>query len=138
MLGAVWAGAQLATFAAGGSALGVGAAETIRALTRLPSHASDPEKAWPAGAVTAAPVLYWVCTIVVVATIVALIGGIAWMLAGPGPGTRRGSRLGVDTRARLARRRDLRALIVRKPTPGRLILGRSCGALVAPEDRHGA
>ena len=67
---------------------------------------------------------------------------IAMLAAGsaPGrtPGTRLGPRrrrLGVDTSARLARRRDLRPLLVRRhaPHPGRFILGTLGRRLVATE-----
>ena len=44
-------------------------------------------------------------------------------------------RLGVDTGARLARRRDMAPLVVRGPAPGRLIVGKVGGRLVATENR---
>ncbi len=134
----VWAGAQLASVTTGGGRLHAGVADTVRAVARLPAHAGNPAAAWPTTATLPGAAVYWTCTATVVAVALLGFGAIAQLFAGPLPGTRRRTRLGVDTRARLARRRDLRSLIVRGPEPGRLILGRSCGALVATEDRHGA
>ena len=48
-------------------------------------------------------------------------------------------RLGVETRARFATRRDLAPLVVDRPVPaGRFVLGRALGQLVATEDRRAA
>ena len=46
----------------------------------------------------------------------------------------RRSRLGVPTEARLAKARDLAALIVPRPTPGRFVLGRFGRHLLATEN----
>jgi type IV secretion system protein VirD4 len=137
LLGALWAGAQIAAAISGAGWLHVGASDAIRAVARLPSHADDPGAAWSTTQLPG-PLVYWACTGVALTAALAIAAGVAWLFGGPLPGTPPRTRLGVDTRARLARRRDLRSLIVNGPEPGRLILGRSCGALVATEDHHGA
>ena len=134
----VWLGAQLA-------ARLHGAARRLAWATRSPRPAAPPTSRRspacvdPAGCTPApgAP-WYWASTVVAfAATASALAFGVR-LFRGPRPGTARRKRLGIDTRARLARPADLRPLIVQGPTPGRMILGRVAGRLVATEDRRNA
>ncbi|MFN2504840.1 MAG: type IV secretory system conjugative DNA transfer family protein [Acidimicrobiales bacterium] len=136
LLGVVWAGAQLASLL-NGERLTAGLAPTFHALVRLPAYADQPRLAWgpPWEAALPGPELYWACT-----AFAAVLAGVAvafgMRLFGRGPvGTADRKRLGVDTKARLATARDLRPLVVKGPTPGRLILGRVQGRLVATELR---
>lgn len=138
-LGVTWGGAQLAALLSG-HRLAAGLGPTFHALVRLPANAADPRLAWGPpwqDALPTAP-LYWACTgfaalLVLVAVVVAL------RFSGCGRvGMDKRTRLGVDTNARLATARDLRPLIVRGPTPGRLILGRVGRHLVASELRNPA
>lgn len=139
LLAAVWAGAQLAARLASGSWIPAGAQDTADALVHLPSHGTAPADAWPVAyrALLPGPVLYWGCTIVVAIVAVFIAAQVARLLPNGVTGLSKRSRLGVDTQARLARRRDLRTIIVRRAgMPGRLIVGRVHGKLVATEDRH--
>ena len=135
---AVWAGAQLASLIHSGATLGVGASQGFRAMFRLPAHASDPRLAWdePAASQLPGPVLYWVTTGIVVLLALGIAVAVALKLTSTSVGTDRADRLGVAPKARLARRRDLKPLIVARPTAGRFVLGRVGRHLVATEDRR--
>ncbi|MCP3859391.1 MAG: type IV secretory system conjugative DNA transfer family protein, partial [Phycisphaeraceae bacterium] len=135
---AVWAGAQLASLIHSGSALGVNASQGFRAMFRLPAHATDPRLAWgePAASQLPGPLVYWVTTGIVVTLALGVAVGLMLKLTSTSIGTDRSDRLGVAPKARLARRRDLRPLIVAKPTAGRFVLGKVGRHLVATEDRR--
>jgi type IV secretion system protein VirD4 len=109
----------------------------VESAFRLPAHAGHPASAWPpdAEALLPGPLVYWPCTAIVGLAVVAVVVVAHRLFSGPGPGTERRHRLGVDTRARLARPRDLAPLVVPGPRPGRLIVGRVEGRLVATENR---
>jgi type IV secretion system protein VirD4 len=66
------------------------------------------------------------------------LGGALGALVALSSGGRRFSPFGAreDRGARWARRGDLEQLVVRRPTPGRLVLGRAGGRLVAAERGH--
>ena len=135
-LAVVWVGAQLASLL-GGEHLAAGLAPTFHALVRLPANADQPRLAWgpPWEAALPGPQLYWGCTAFAgLLAVVALAFGLRFFGRGP-VGTDDRKRLGVDTKARLASARDLRPLVVKGPTPGRLILGRVERRLVATELR---
>ncbi|HEX8771151.1 MAG TPA: type IV secretory system conjugative DNA transfer family protein, partial [Acidimicrobiales bacterium] len=135
-LAVVWVGAQLAALIAGRH-LGAGLSPTFHALVRLPANADHPSAAWgpPWEGTFGSPTLYWACT--GFAAVLAAIGaGFGLRFFGRhGVGTEDRKRLGVDTKARLGSARDLKPLVVKRPTPGRLILGRVDGRLVATELR---
>lgn len=101
--------------------------EALGALTRLPQHAADPRTAWPAAAARnlPGPVMYWLSTIVVFASLFAAAGVLLRYLSRnrDEPIDKR-RRLGVPTQARLARTRDLRPLLTRAPQADRFVLGR--------------
>ncbi len=133
--GVVWGGAALAAFVGGGSFRGsLGAA--LSAAAHLPSRLSEPASAWPEASRGGlpGPWLYWPCTVAVVTVLVAVatVGLRLWWRHSEVGEVRR-KPLGVDGRARFARRRELAPLIVAKATPGRLILGRARRRLVATE-----
>jgi type IV secretion system protein VirD4 len=131
-----WAGAQLAVVVSRQRALPVGLGSAVHAVLALPGAISDPAAAWPAEVrnLIPGPLLYWACTVAVAVAVMAAAVVVHRLVAGPGPGTDRRRRLGVETGARLARGRDLAPLVVPGPQPGRLILGRVDGALVATEN----
>jgi type IV secretion system protein VirD4 len=136
----VWAGAQLAVLAVHHRRLPMGLAGAVQAGFALPGHASRPAGAWPAPAdqLIPGPLVYWLATAVAAVAAVAVVAlavAAHRLFARPAPGTERRRRLGVDTRARLARPRDLAPLIVDGPSPGRLIVGQVDGHLVATETR---
>lgn len=136
VLGVAWGGAELAALL-GGHHLTAGIRPTFHALVRLPANGADPRLAWgpPWESILPGPVLYWACTAVTAALATVAIALGLRLLGGRRVGTDPRTRLGVDTQARLAVARDLRPLIVKGPTPGRLILGRVEGRLVATELR---
>lgn len=139
LLGTVWVGAQAAAIVTGGH-LGAGIGPTFHALVHLPANAQNPRLAWgePWAQALPGPVPYWVCTGLAAAlAVVALAYGLRFFGRG-GIGTDDRKRLGVDTKARLATVRDLRPLVVKGPTPGRLIVGRVQRRLVATELRDPA
>ncbi len=131
-----WAGAQLAVLVSRQRALPVGLGSAVQAVLTLPASISDPGAAWPLKVreLIPGPLLYWACTVTVAVVVVAAAVVVHRLVAGPGPGTDHRRRLGVDTGARLARGRDLAPLVVPGPQPGRLILGRVDGQLVATEN----
>ena len=128
----VWGGAMLAARLGGGH-LGAGLGDALVALVRLPGHLSDPAAAWPDPVRDSlpGPFLYWTSQLLVLA-VLGGTGFAGWcLLRAPRP--RDG--LGVERSARFATRRDLDRLVVPGPTPGRLVLGRVAGRLVAAEPR---
>src|SRR5262245_15384972 len=133
----VWAGVAGAWLAAAarGDGLGVSGQAAIEALARIPETLSDPAQAWPQPAAQPlpGPILYWGCT--TVAAIPPLAAAVWWMRRSHHrrPGLARRIRLGVDAEARLAQVADLAPILVDGPTPGRFILGRVHGRLVATE-----
>jgi len=130
----IWCGAALAARLTG-ERLPASLSEAIQAAGRLPSHLSDPAAAWPASLAPRLPGawLYWLSQLVVLAGAAALSTGL-WRLSRPIRGR---DGLGVERSARFAKRRDLRRLAVKGPVPGRIILGRVGGTLVAAEERTG-
>jgi type IV secretion system protein VirD4 len=136
-LASVWGGAQVAALVATGHWLDAGAGDAFGALIKLPSRGDSPATAWgpELEASLPGPTLYWVCTTAVAIMSIGVALGLQRLLTNHRVGSDRRRRLGVDTRSRLARRRDLKPLIVRGPTSGRLILGKVGSALVATEDR---
>ncbi|HVM52035.1 MAG TPA: type IV secretory system conjugative DNA transfer family protein [Acidimicrobiales bacterium] len=137
--GVVWAGAALATVVSGGGGLDAGVADAALAGVSLPGHLSDPAEAWPvpASARIPGPWLYWPSTAVAfVAAGGATAAVLRWRAGAKGIGPIRLQRLGVKGAARFATARDLAPLVVNGPQPGRFILGRVNGKLVATEDRR--
>lgn len=135
VVGATWGGASLALIAAGRPArvpLGFAAS----AVGRLPSHGADPAAAWPVPfrSTLPGPTLYWLCTLLVVGAMAVAVGlGVRWF-GGSKVGTSKRRPLGVDARPGFARRRDLRTILVRRPSPGRFVVARFGRWLVATED----
>ncbi len=128
-----WAGAALAALVAGGRLPLATLEDAAVALTRLRHHLGDPATAWPpeVADVLPGPLVYWLAQLVVLAVVAAtgLVGFRLWQrwsahLAHP---------LGVRPDAGLAPRRDLGALVVSSPTPGRVTLGTSGRRLLAAE-----
>lgn len=126
LLATTWAGAALASVLAGSTPPPADPPSVATALVGVITHPGDPSTAWNQPMPTAW--LTWPATVVAAAA----IGGAVFygrrFFADPDV-----DGLGVSHSARYARRADLKRLAVRKPTPGRLIVGRSNGILVAPE-----
>jgi type IV secretion system protein VirD4 len=128
-----WAGAALAALATGGALPETTLEDAALALPRLGNHLGDPAAAWPpeVAALLPGPLGYWAAQLFVlaVAGTVALGALRLWRrlsqhLAHP---------LGVRPDAGLAARRDLSALVVKAPTPGRVTLGTAGRRLLAAE-----
>lgn len=130
-VGGAWIAARVT-----GNDLGINGIAGIEALLELPGHLSDPAEAWSAPADTRlpGPVLYWLCTTLALGPVVA----VAWLWHRYRRRRRLGLeqrvRLGVDAEARFATVKDLAPMLVDGPVPGRLILGRVHGRLVATEN----
>jgi type IV secretion system protein VirD4 len=143
--GLVWASGQLAGLVFGHTWLDLDPAEVAGVLWNLPDHLSDPAAAWPAPAQQALPGpvgMYGSFAATTAAASTAAGGAMRlWQRTGLGkpttPGAR-GRRQPAGS-ATWASPRELRPLRVRRPEPGRLILGRTSGAfgrLLAAEDCH--
>jgi type IV secretion system protein VirD4 len=140
LVGAVWAGAQVAALILGGHRpLPVGLLDTLRALPHLAGNPAHPRRAWPRIAARGlpGPVGYWAATIIPLAVAAVAAIAVASAMTG-GAGVARRRRMGLDPEARFARVWDLSALWVTRPETGRMILG-SVGRwplrrLVATED----
>ncbi len=136
----VWLGAELASLLSGHGQMPAGLGDGFTALVHLPATMSDPRLAWSAELqpYLPGPVLYWFSTIVVVA-LAAVVAWLGWkLLRSPKDSLDRRERLGVRTQGRLANRRDLRPILVRRPQPGRFVVGRFGRQLIATEDPNAA
>ena len=126
--------AHLSVWVTGRPTLRAGLADAGVALVRLWSHAGNPREAWPpeAAAVLPGPGPYWACSVLILLAVsVAAAFGVRCARSFG----RRQSPLGVEPHAGLGTGRDLRALRVKRPTPGRLTLGRVDGHLIATEEQ---
>lgn len=134
----VWLGAELASLLSGHGQMPAGLGDGFTALVHLPSTMSDPRLAWNAEfqPYLPGPFLYWFSTIVLV-VLAAAVGWLGWkLLRAPSDSLDRRERLGVRTQGRLASRRDLRPILVRRPQPGRFVVGRFGRHLIATEDPY--
>lgn len=122
-----WFAANLAALLGRRRLLDANPMEALVALSRLPKNAGRPRLAWdePARSNLPGPVLYWLAFVLIVVAAAGVVAvGIQFI------GTRRHEppdkrrRLGVETQARLATRRDLRPLLTRDAEPGRFVLAR--------------
>jgi type IV secretion system protein VirD4 len=139
-----WVVGQLAGLLFARTWLHVGAADMAEVLWHLPKHPGDPALAWPARfrSELPGPVGMYLCTALVVGALVGLTDLVIRLWPGP-----RAPRLGVPLLPRRHHYRaaawatgwELRRLRVRRPTPGRVIIGRTRGLaprLLAAEDCH--
>ncbi len=134
VVGLQWASAYVAAFL-GGERLDAGFGDGLTALLHLPSNGRTPAAAWPepAAAQLPGPLLYWATAALVHLAGAFLLWGL-WRGFNTNPAAiDRRRRLGVDAQPHIARRRDLKTLLVRRPEPGRYLLGRSHRRLVATE-----
>ena len=99
-------------------------------LARFAQHAGDPREAWPASerGLIPGPVAFYAT----LGLVLSPVAGVGFVLLR----RRRGAATRGEGAARWAQRRDLRALRVREPQPGRLTLGLVEGRLVAAEPRQ--
>lgn len=132
--GIVWAGAALAAVIVG-RRFDASLSDAFAALAKLPSDTATPASAWPppTAAQLPGPFIYWPATLAVALIVAFAIAAGVRIWGRSNIGTARRQPLGVDARARFARTRDLRTIIVRAPARGRFLLGRVNGKLVATE-----
>jgi type IV secretion system protein VirD4 len=143
--GLVWVTGQLAGLVFGHTWLHLDPADVASVLGSLPHHLGDPALAWPTSAQQALPGpagMYGTFTATTTAA-ATLAGGAMrlWQRAGLGNPTAPGARVKRPAAgsATWATPRELRPLRVRRPESGRVILGRTSGALgrlLAGEDCH--
>jgi type IV secretion system protein VirD4 len=147
-----WLTGQLAGLLFAHTWLHLSPADVAAILWHLPHTLSDPAMAWPADvrAALPGPVGLYASVVLVVGVIVGLLALIVRLATQYLPGRAPGHRPGRE-HTRCNRRgsvwaggRELRLLFVRRPTPGRVIVGRTSrlaglargGRLLASEDCH--
>ena len=132
----VWGAGQVAGRIGTGRWPPVPLSSTGSVLARLPHHWGDPRAAWPskARADLPGPGLVYACALALL--MIAITPAVAWRRAAGASGRPGGGGSG----ARWAGGRDLRALKVRRPKAGRLVVGTLPRALthrlLATEARH--
>ncbi len=139
IVAATWLTGALSAALFGAGWAGVPALEAISAAVRLPSHLADPRAAWPRGIRAELPgALGFYATAALIASPLAGLALAARRGAAriEPPPFLAGARARKPPSARFARKRDLRALRVPSPQPGRLTLGRAKGMLLAAEERQ--
>jgi type IV secretion system protein VirD4 len=131
----VWITGQLAGVVFGGGWPRVSTSAFGETLARLPSHLGDPRAAWPRAARTDLPGtagFIGAAAIELLAT-VGLVAVVHRRRRQHAPHARERGR---GSAAQWARGSELRSLQLRSPERGRLVLGRSRGALLAAEPRQ--
>lgn len=125
LTGSVYAGAWLAAQLQAPRNFSPPIGEAFSAAVRLPKNRGNPRMAWaePYRDTLPGPVGYWAANIFLLLIIFSVAMYIAMRRWGRDTLDHR-ERLGVDTQARSATRKDLRHLLVRHPDPRRLIIGR--------------
>jgi type IV secretion system protein VirD4 len=128
LVGCHWAGAALAAIATGANSVpSINGA--LRAIPNLPDRLTDPATAWPQADRSLLPsaIPYWTAMLAVLLSLCALAALVAHQAGA------RARRHGPDGRgSRFAGRRELGALLVRRPQEGRFVIGRVGRRLVAP------
>lgn len=138
----VWVIGELAALVFSGSAPALSPVQVGGVLGRLPGHFSDPRAAWPAGASRLLPGPVGMYAVALLASVmVALLAVVLLRLASlarhclarllKAPGEK-------SIAASWGRSEQLRPLRVKSAQPGRLVLGRLAGSLVAGEPRQSA
>ena len=133
----VFLGAWVSTRVTGGS-VDTDPSGWLNAVVALGSDPSAPSAAWGSSATgVPGPAVYWLCTGLVAAGVVAAGWGLWRLWQRMSPANR--ERFGVDTDARQARPGDVRTLAVGSAVPpaGRFLLGAMAprGPVLATEDR---
>jgi type IV secretion system protein VirD4 len=137
VLALVWLSGALAGLLFGGGWAPISLSELLLTALRLTVHLADPRAAWPPAARHALPGA--VGFYAAVALVLALVCGLALLARralAPVELPRLGGGAPRPPSSRWASRRDLAALLVRGPQPGRLTLGRSGRHLLAAEERQ--
>jgi len=133
--GGVWLTGQLAGVLFGGGWPDVSTSAFGETLARLPSHLADPRAAWPREARADLPGLAGFIAAVAIELLVT-ISLLAVVRGRRRQHAPRAREHGRGTAAEWARGSELRVLQARAHDAGRLVLGRSRGALLAAEPRQ--
>jgi type IV secretion system protein VirD4 len=128
----VWAAGQTAVFLHSGVWMRVPVQEAPFIVWRVATNPADPQAAWPpeATGLLLRPTVFYVILVGLVAAATTLVGVVGWWWT-----QRRGNRKGEDA-VTWAKPKDLKAILVPHPKPGRLTLGRVGRRLVATEAQH--
>ncbi|MBA3566223.1 MAG: type IV secretory system conjugative DNA transfer family protein [Actinobacteria bacterium] len=128
----LWVAGEVSGRLLGGAWPPVRVSEMGSVVAQFPHHVGDPAQAWPERArkLIPGPVGFYGTFAAIVLPSLATFVLLSIRLRNRGVGSAR--------TARWARPRDLRTLFVRGHEPGRLILGRAEGRLVAAESRQSA
>jgi type IV secretion system protein VirD4 len=122
-----WLVGNLAALIGRGRLLHASIHEALAALSRLPDHGADPRRAWaePAASNLPGPVVYWGSAAIVVAAMLGVAAAVTQRVSRRRhePADQR-RRLGVETQARLASRKEFCPLLTRRPEPGRFVVAR--------------
>jgi type IV secretion system protein VirD4 len=124
----VWLSAGLSALLVGNAWPKTGIGRTGRVVARLAAEPSDPAAAWPRHDrdEIAGPLAFY-----------GVLGAVCAAAATAGLAARRSLRGEQESaEATWASKRDLRALIVKRPPPRRVVLGRVGASLVAAEERQ--
>jgi type IV secretion system protein VirD4 len=139
--GILYAAAQVAALVVHHRALGhVTFDAFLTFLKRLPKSAAHPRDAWPTGPWTnnlTGPIPYWTAVAIMGALAISMTVAAVRIFGGNNRnvGQDRKERFGAPAWPREATRKDIAPLIVNGPTPGRTIIGKARGKLIATEDR---
>lgn len=130
--GAFHAGAALAAFVTGHGAFRASLSDSAVAFVRIVGHHAPPEGAWTGSSAGQVPngLVFWSCEVVVLAAVVG-VSVLAYNVTSRRRPTSNG--IGVRKHAGFAQVRDLRRLVIERPSTGRLTLGRAGRKLVAAE-----
>jgi len=126
VVSANWLVGNLAALVARRQPLDASLVEAWMALRRMPDHWGDPRRAWaePAASKLPGPVLYWASAAVVLAALLCVAVVVLMRMNRRHEPIDQRRHVGVETQARLARSRDMRALLSAQPQVGRFVLAR--------------
>ena len=132
---ASWGTAKVASVLFDDGTFDADLATSAAALPNLRHHLTNPRAAWPADIQPSlpGPIAYWFAFVLVLAALTG-VGVLGWRLLRNNTTTLENrKRLGVKAQPRMANRRDLRDLYVRRLPGDRFLLGRHGRRLVAAE-----
>jgi type IV secretion system protein VirD4 len=127
----VWAAGQTAAFLHAGTWMRVPILEAPHIVWRLFSNPAHPQTAWPpdaAGLLPGPTGFYLILTVLAICATALVGAGWAW--------TQRRPKAGNEDAVTWAKPRNLKPILVSRPTPGRLTLGKVGSHLVATEKQH--
>jgi type IV secretion system protein VirD4 len=134
----VWSAGQVAGQLAHGRWPSVALADAAGIAASLPSNLADPAASWPASVQNelAGSALFYAVLLLMVVTVAAVLAGAALVFSRVGRG--QDPAVERDRAPAWGNRRQVPHLLIRRPEPGRIVLGRlgRRGPLVAAEHRR--